>query len=263
MQALWAAEVDIDRVWWECIAGNSLTLSVEFPTLDNLSSFLKGTKYILSRSKDGWHHCCASLIKYWAYPSVLGCLLLVSLLDKGLNPDLRVLTFDQPSQKPFHCPLLVYALGGLRSYRDKINVAKQADDSTGFDPQVSDTRPELNPRCVVESLLRWGADIHYIFESSFDCASSWYYLDSLGTMSVRSGIGTDWSDALATAGVDVDTYLRIDMLIRKQEFRLRGAFRSGFDERVLDLPSTAGLRCRPCRRVYCTEHGRDVFEDKM
>ncbi|OAL48249.1 hypothetical protein IQ07DRAFT_93694 [Pyrenochaeta sp. DS3sAY3a] len=215
------------------------------PTI--LSSLFEGIRYITSHSAGGWEICCAGLQRYWARPSALGLYLIGALLDEGLNPNLRIATLRRPTQDRLH-PLLVYAFEGVNHYKAKNDTIGQVDGLTASEPGLPEEEEFPRPWCILVCLIRSGADIHYIFEDSFDHASSWYDLESLGVFSVAWDSATEWDRAVLEAGFDLDQYLSDDRQSRKHSFRLRGATRSGIDERVLDLPSTAGLKCRRCRR---------------
>lgn len=265
VQALCALEGGIEQIWRECIAAgfDYRLLDWEPVRPEILSSLFEGIRYIISHSKDGWHVCCAGLQRYWVYPSAEGSCIIRALLDEGLNPNLRIATLSRPTQDYYIHPLLAYALEGVRHYKAENNTIEQADGPTASEPELSEEEELPMLWCILVCLIRSGADIYYIFESSFDYASSWHDLESLGVLSVTWDSATEWYNAVLEAGFDPDQYLLEDKQNRKQSFRLRGATRSGIDERVLDLPSTAGLRCRRCSTKCCFKHDRDIFIDNM
>jgi len=114
---------------------------------------------------------------------------------------------------------------------------------------------------MAASLVQHGANIYWSEAENFEKASDWHELRSLWVNTIGWDVEAEWFRALEENDTDVDEYRWEDIRRRKQAMRLRGATRSGVDERVLDLPSISGLRCRSCRRKYCDIHHRGIFDE--
>jgi hypothetical protein len=219
---------DAEQLWYEHKIAN---LKNEFQVVSQYQTIqaMKAIDHILQFYGDGWFVIC-HLMKYVFVPTTTTTNRL--LLQTGLSPNTETLYFDEDHNYPR--PLLYGAIY-MAAYRTRL----------GHGEEIS---------CIISLLVEHGANVHYIFPDQLDTASSWRDLSTLWKLALRAEFETGWLNALQDAGVDVDEYRWEDIRRRKQAIRLRGATRSGVDERVLELPSISGLRCRPCHRKHCRKH---------
>lgn len=263
LQVLWDSDWDMEQVWLECNIDGFMPEDPFSGVIDVPLSLMEGIRYMISRSHNGWHHCCASLHRLLTTPSNLGLAVTEALLGEGLDPNIKIISVNLSEDSP-HLPLLISAFRGLqlhkkdaRSHRPPLNYPPVQHEP---DPATEPDSPK--PWCIIATLVRSGADIYYLFEEIFDQASTWREISSLIQIAQGFGIFAEWLEALSEVGIDIDQYLWKDLQTRKQAMRLHGAKRSGVDEQVLALPSNSGLRCRRCRRAFCSDHYSDVFEER-
>jgi hypothetical protein len=230
---------DTEQLWYEHKDFNdSESLRVLSPR--RTEQLMKAIDLIVRHSGDGWFVLC-HLAAYVFSPTTESSLLLQTMLQTGLSPNLELLY----GLKDDRCtiPLLYHAMH---------MVVEQT--RLGYKEDID---------CIISLLVEHGANIHYILPETFDGATKWYDLATLRTLAYNQELETVWFHGLHDAGVDVEEYHWEDIRRRKQAIRLRGATRSGVDEQVLELPSISGLRCRRCRRKYCSsDHNWGLLDDR-
>ncbi|PSN71730.1 hypothetical protein BS50DRAFT_234907 [Corynespora cassiicola Philippines] len=188
-------------------------------------------------------------------PSICSLEMVSEMIDHGLNPnlDIKVNHHSIPS---------LYAAIRLMHCTNNSNGSVQGGGYDGTDgrerrnaetsksgPQhSSDADDQVTPWCIVVALIQAGADIHHMVPWTIEGAQRWTDIQTPWWLASQLGKSGYWREALFEYGLDPISTWREDMKRRKQALRLRGAWRSGIDEQILDLPSSTGLRNRWCHR---------------
>ena len=188
-------------------------------------------------------------------PSACSLEFLSEMIQHGLNPNLYI------RGNPYNIHSLNLAVELMSrtdtsdsSIQDKEHDGKQekerrnveaSQNGTGRSPVAED---QVTPWCIVTALIKGGADIYHMNPWTFDRAQRWGDIWTPWEHASKNKTSYYWFQALLECGLDPIPTWREDMKRRKQALRSCGAWRTGMDERILDLPSSAGLRNRWCPR---------------
>ena len=160
---------DLDQLWWDCSPYH-----VQFYEPTRMQP-TKHTKEIINYPKKnmaiGLQHLCRSLSEEWIRPSEVGLHIIEILLKDGLDPNYRIhKMYFWPHDR--FVPLLHWAMLGMKNNR-----ATRFSKASGRESQRSIARSvytkDLEPWCIVRTLIRYGVNIHWLDPSSFDQASFW------------------------------------------------------------------------------------------
>lgn len=136
-------------------------------------------------------------------------------------------------------------------------VMKDEEVVTRYICQETDTKGlEVPLWCIVEALVKGGANIYDQAAGSVEIARYWHEIltPTKYIWETRWEVLKEWDFVLRECELNPSEVLIENMQRCKQAIRLRGATRTGFDEESLALPSTSGLRCRVCGWKLC-QHG--------
>jgi hypothetical protein len=194
--------------------------------------------YLLGKGRDAWSLFFKMWEGLWRMPNLEMKNLLDVLLEAGLDPNFISGQYSRP--------LLFQALVGVcvrkeddqardqaRDQEEKREEMLTSDKGTGRDAPIW---------CLVELLIRKGADIYYMH--LHEGADNWWNIWTPTAYAIGWKVEEEWCAALRAYGYDPYEVYEEDERRRKDFIKLRGAKRTGVEVEELSSPSAVGLRQR-------------------
>ncbi|KAF1834915.1 hypothetical protein BDW02DRAFT_317692 [Decorospora gaudefroyi] len=219
------------------------------------SRLTEALRYASHRWNRSWSHVSALLFDQMVWND--HPYLITGLIAEGFDPNCCI-TY---AEDRFCSPLVLVFLRMFGKTWNSTDDGSSTDDGNSTENENSRAGEFARLMYTARALTRAGVNIYYINSEILDKASTWVYIlrETLCTWASAIGIVPEWKLVLKECGLDPDKVFWEDESRCKQLMRLHGATRTGIDERVLEMPSTEGIRCRLCRGSYCDSHDRGVF----
>jgi hypothetical protein len=245
------------------VQNSTLIVNGNIDAISNSIDFLLSTQI---PAEDVWR----LVLWHWPYslmrPTPDAAIFLQVCLQKGLSPNLTTPEDRKPLlfralavmslEKKWRAERKTMSNGDSGEYQGRQSIhANVSENEIPIIDGVNEGQLDYELTGIVELLIKAGADIYYQEQWCFDTAepgnfSIWQPSD----VAFRLGVLNEWHTALRNCGFDSDEIDYEGTRRDREAVRLRGVKRTGIDESVLSLPSYRGLRCRRCRRRFCSTH---------
>jgi hypothetical protein len=190
--------------------------------------------YLLGKGRDAWSLFFKLWRRLWRMPNLGTKDLLDVLLDTGLDPNFLAGIYSRP--------LLILALCGVSVRKDQDEEDDEEDNEEERWTQDDDILRGIPIWCLVELLIRRGADIFYMHLHGG--VENWWNIVTPTECAIRLKVEEEWRAALRACGYDPDQVYEEDKRRRIDFIKLCGAKRTGIDVEELSSPSGLGLRQR-------------------
>jgi hypothetical protein len=197
-----------------------------YPNDFQIGTVREAVLYLLGRGLDAWGLFFKMCGIPWMEASLEMKHLLDVLLEAGLDPNFLS---GQHSR-----PLLIRALSGVSGVKTRNQEGMlTSDDGTSRNAPIW---------CLVELLVRKGADVYYMHLHKG--ADNWWDILTPTAYAILWKVEEEWRATLRACGHDPDQVYEEDERRRKDFIKLRGAKRTGVEVEELSSPSGLGLRQR-------------------
>jgi hypothetical protein len=208
-----------------------------YPNHFQIGTVREAVLYLLGKVRDAWGLFFRMWGNVWIMPNEVKGLLDV-LLEAGLDPNFLA----EKNSKP----LLICALDGvcLKKQWDKEKHQEGDEEEDQEEISISDngTGRDVPTWCLVELLIRKGADIYYIH--LHEGAENWWNIWTPTAYAINWEVEEEWCAALRACGYDPNQVYEEDKRRRIDFIKLRGAKRTGVEVEDISSPSGLGLRQR-------------------
>jgi hypothetical protein len=217
---------EIETYWLSTPQRSMFQWDIYNPSNRNIASVREVVLYLLGKGRDAWGLFFKLWGKLWTQANLGMKNLLDVLFEIGLDPNFLSGNYVRP--------LLICALSGVSGVKTRNQEGMlTSDDGTSRNAPIW---------CLVELLVRKGADVYYMHLHK--CADNWWDIPTPTAYAILWKVEEEWRAALRACGHDPDQVYEEDERRRKDFIKLRGAKRTGVEVEELSSPSGLGLRQR-------------------